>query len=180
MFLALLWFADMARVKVRSRGKLRQMMGRATTGARKGLVLAGKLVAQRARPKAKRKTGRLKRSIQEGKPYQTQRYLWRIDIGTKVVYAPVHEFGSGQYAEGGGQPYKIRARRKKALAFEWPDAPGEVQAMFPETFPLVFFASVTHPGVKAQPYLRPALRESYGEIRVLILRSVVSEVRGGR
>jgi hypothetical protein len=170
----------MAKVKVRRRGKLNQTRGRAAIGAQKGLVLSGKLVALRAQRKARRKTGRLKRSLQEGKPYQNQRYLWRIDIGTKVVYAAAHEFGSGQYAEGGGQPYKIRARRKKALSFEWEDAPAEVQAMFPETFPRVFFVSVTHPGIRAQPYLRPALRESEREIRRIIINSVVAEIRGGR
>lgn len=51
--------------------------------------------------------------------------------------------------EWGAEPHEIRARKAQALAFEWPDAPEEIQERFEDTFPTVFFDSVEHPGVPA-------------------------------
>lgn len=55
--------------------------------------------------------------------------------------------------EWGAEPHEIKAK-SGWLAFEWPDAPEEVQEQFEETFPLVFFKSVQHPGVPAIGFLR--------------------------
>lgn len=46
------------------------------------------------------------------------------------------------------------------LAFEWPDAPPEVQDMFESTFPTVFFKSVEVEGLPALKYVERGLGEA--------------------
>ena len=162
---------------VRRAGKLSSLQPRLENGVKRGLILSGKLVAQRAQSKARRRTGRLKRRLHEGQPYANGRQRWAIDVGTNVEYARAQEFGSGTRAEGGGKPITIRARKARALAFEWPGAPPEVQEKQASTFPLVFFKRVQHPGVKPHPYLRPALRESKKDIKDILIKSVIGAVR---
>ena len=163
---------------VRREGRLKTLGARLENGIKRGLILSGRVVAQRATRKAPRDTGRLKRSLTHGNPYRVNARRWGIDVGTNVEYAPAQEFGSGIYAEGGGQPIIIRPKTKQALSFEWPNAPASVAAMFPKTFPRVFFASVTHKGVRPQPYLRPALKESRSVIRAILLKSIAGSMRG--
>lgn len=153
--------------------KLEQLRPKLENGLKRGLILAGKLVSQRATGKAPRLTGRLKRSIHEGLPYAIGMLAWAIDVGTNVEYAAAQEFGVTTKA------HPISARFKKVLSFEWPEAPAEVRAMFSKTFPRVFFRQVMHPGSKipAHPYLWPALRESRGEIRRLLLGNVTAAIR---
>ena len=62
---------------------------------KKGLILAGKLIAQRATALAPIDTGRLKRSITHGQPEKLGPGRFRIDIGTNVEYAFEVEFGTG-------------------------------------------------------------------------------------
>jgi HK97 gp10 family phage protein len=167
---------------VRRAGKLSSLQPKLENGVKRGLILSGKLVAQRAQAKAPRLTGRLKRSLHEGQPYSNGKARWAIDVGTNVEYARAQEFGSGTKAEagtpGGGKPITIRARKAQALAFEWPDAPPEVQAKQASTFPLVFFRSVQHPGVAPHPYLRPALKESRKDIVDILVKSTVGAIKG--
>lgn len=160
---------------VKRAGKLK-MRGVATNAIKRGLILSGMLVAQRATRRAPRLTGRLKRSITHGKPYKRKRTRWAIDVGTNVEYAAAQELGSGIHAEGGGgQPYPIRPVKKKALAFVWPDHPPHIEPD-PETGKVVL-AKVMHPGVKPQPYLRPALNESIPEIKGLLLHTLIVGLR---
>lgn len=67
-------------------------------------------------------------------------------------------FRYGHYAapffEMGAKPHEIEAQDAEMLAFEWPDAPAEVQEMFSDTFPTVFFESVDHPGMPELRFLR--------------------------
>lgn len=163
---------------IRRAGKLSSLQPKLENGIKRGLILSGKLVAQRAQAKAPRLTGRLKRSLHEGQPYANGKAHWAIDVGTNVEYAHAQEFGSGTKAEGGGKPITIKAKKAQALAFEWPNAPPEVQAAQARTFPLVFFRSVQHPGVAPHPYLRPALRESRKDIVDILIKSVVGAIRG--
>lgn len=60
--------------------------------------------------------------------------------------AVLHEFGA--------EPHEIEARQAQALAFEWPDAPEEVEEQFKATFPLVFFDNIQHPGVPGIGFIR--------------------------
>lgn len=59
------------------------------------------------------------------------------------------------FQEFGAQPHEIRAKNAEVLAFEWPDAPEEVQEQFKHTEgDLVFFKSVQHPGLPAIGFVR--------------------------
>lgn len=157
----------MAKTTVRTAGKLRRLAAKADGGMRVGLILSGKLVSQRATRRAPRLTGRLKRSIHEGKPYNVGRTALAIDVGTDVEYARIQEFGDPN-------ELVIYPKTKQALAFVWPDAPAGLQ---PSKSGKYVFAHVTRPPVKAQPYLRPALNESIGDIKKLILKSVAGALR---
>jgi HK97 gp10 family phage protein len=158
----------------RRAGKLRRLAAKAENGMRIGLILSGKLVAQRATRKAPRDTGRLKRSIKEGKPYKVRKGALGIDIGTNVKYARAQEMGSGLFAEKGAKKkIEIRPKNKKALSFYWPNAPA---GLTPSSSGKYVFSKVMHPGVRAQPYLRPALAESTNEIKKIIIRSVVGAI----
>jgi len=59
------------------------------------------------------------------------------------------------FQEFGAKPHEIRAKKGEVLAFEWPDAPEEVQEQFEDTEgDLVFFQSVDHPGLPAIGFVR--------------------------
>jgi HK97 gp10 family phage protein len=62
---------------------------------KRGLILAGKLVSQRATGKAPIDTGRLKRSITASTPRKLGPAHYAIEIGTNVEYAIYQEFGTG-------------------------------------------------------------------------------------
>lgn len=174
---------------VKRAGKLKKMRGAATNAIKRGLILSGMLVAQRATRRAPRLTGRLKRSITHGKPYKRRgKARYAIDVGTNVEYAAAQELGSGIHAEkasfvhaimgirvSGGQPYPIRPVKKKALAFVWPNAPAHIRPN-PETGKVIF-AQVMHPGVRPQPYLRPALNDSIPEIKRFLLFNLLMGLR---
>lgn len=62
--------------------------------------------------------------------------------------------------EWGTAPHEIEARQAEVLAFEWPDAPQDVQEMFEDTFPTVFFRSVEVDGIPALKFLRTGREEA--------------------
>lgn len=154
--------------EVRREGKLSsgELNNLAIAGLDRGLILSAQLVAQRATRKAPIKTGRLKRSIIQGRPYTRVGGSRAIDVGTNVVYARIQEFG------GKIPPHDITPRVKKALAFEWPNAH---EGLTPSKSGKYVFAFVNHPGaiIPAQPYLRPAIDESRNEAKTIIGKSVV-------
>lgn len=83
------------------------------------------------------------------------------------VFSFPHE--GAVFQEFGAMPHEIRARNAEVLAFEWPDAPEEVQEQFEDTEgDLVFFESIDHPGIPAIGFVRygrdqaKALLESRG------------------
>jgi len=95
--------------------------------------------------KAPRLTGKLAASITirwEGKTTAI--------IGPQVKYGEYQEFGTASRGEFGGQPYVIR-----------PKTAGGVLA-FKINGRTIITKQVTHPGVKAQPFMRPALQEALG------------------
>jgi HK97 gp10 family phage protein len=160
---------------VKSAGKIKKMNAVMVNAVKKGLIISGYLVAQRATRRAPRDTGRLKRSILAGKPYKRSKSKYAIDVGTNVEYAAAQELGSGEHAEGGGEPYDIVPVKKKALAFFWPDAPANVPVSAKTG--KVVLAKVTQRGVKPQPYLRPALEESADEIKGILLASILAGLK---
>lgn len=64
-----------------------------------------------------------------------------------------------KFLEYGTSPHEITPKNADVLAFEWPDAPAEIQQMFASTFPLVFFKKVKHPGTKAYAHMRGAVEQ---------------------
>lgn len=69
------------------------------------------------------------------------------------VWSVTHE--GAVFQEFGARPHEIRAKKAEALAFEWPDAPREVQKEFEHTEgDLVFFESIQHPGIPAIGFVR--------------------------
>ena len=64
------------------------------------------------------------------------------------------------FAEYGTEPHDIEAKNADFLAFEWPDAPPEIQERFKETFPTVFFKKVRHPGTPRIGYVAAGRKEA--------------------
>jgi len=63
------------------------------------------------------------------------------------------------YFEVGTQTHEIVADGE-TLAFEWPDAPPEVQEMFESTFPTVFFPRVKVSGIERIDYVKSGLNDA--------------------
>jgi len=63
------------------------------------------------------------------------------------------------FFEVGTQTHEIVAD-DGMLAFEWPDAPQEVQDMFESTFPTVFFKSVEVDGIERLDYVKEGLTDA--------------------
>lgn len=63
------------------------------------------------------------------------------------------------YWEVGTQTHEIVAE-DGMLAFEWPDAPPEVQDMFEATFPTVFFKSVEVEGIDRMDYVKGGIEDA--------------------
>lgn len=75
------------------------------------------------------------------------------------VFSFPHE--GAVFQEYGARPHEIRAKKAEVLAFQWPDAPSEVQERFEHTEDdLVFFESVNHPGIPAIGFVRYGRREA--------------------
>jgi HK97 gp10 family phage protein len=153
---------------VRREGKLSsgELKNKGLAGLDRGLILAGQLVAQRATRRAPIDTGRLKRSITQGRPYSKSGGGRAIDVGTNVEYARIQEFGGTIPAQ------VIIPRNAEALAFKWPNAPANLPA---GKGGLHYFKKVTRPQITipAQPYLRPAIEESKRQVRAIIGKSVL-------
>lgn len=84
---------------VTRKGKLNGVEAKLENSLKRGLILSGMLVAQRASGLAPIDTGRLKRSITNSMPKQVGRLSYRVDVGTNVEYAMAQEFGVGARAE---------------------------------------------------------------------------------
>lgn len=82
--------------------------------------------------------------------WNEQEGAWQFAIAHPQ--ASIHEWGA--------MPHEIKAKEAEALAFEWPDAPEEIQDKFEDTWPLVFFDSVEHPGTPAIGMMRHGREEA--------------------
>ena len=74
---------------VTRQGKLDRIEPKLENAVKRGLIEAAMIVAQRATEKAPRDTGRLKRSITYGTPYNVRPGGYAIDVGTNVEYAAI-------------------------------------------------------------------------------------------
>jgi len=166
------------------------------TAGLRGIHAAAKLVAQRAQQiaseKGVRDTGALIRGIYPGEPWvEGLVFYCDVLVNKNVPYARAHEMGSGLHAEdarfrgkypiwaGKLNPGKTRSLDPKwALSFQWPAGPKPHPAHTEEGEYASYytFAKIMHPGVKARPYLRPALKQSQDEITQLVLSSIHAEL----
>lgn len=98
-----------------------------------------------AKEKAPHKTGALRSSITHQASQNT------LEISANTAYAMYQEFGTASRGEFGGSPYTITPKKGKYLIFY---VNGKK----------VVTKKVTHPGIPAHPYLRPAVQEGFGEL----------------
>ncbi|NGX44869.1 MAG: hypothetical protein K940chlam2_00009 [Chlamydiae bacterium] len=167
----------MARVW-REAGAEQRLNVKMIVGVRKGLVAAGEQVAKTAGGKAPVARGDLARSIHAGETFtlaisvRGPGEVIGIKVGTNLEYAEAQEKGSGLFGPT-GEKYPIIG---SPLAFEWEGAPAEVEHMRDPKSGLFFFNKIMHPGVRAQPYLVPALVEEKPRIRKLIRRAILAEL----
>lgn len=82
-------------MSVKRSGKMNGLQAKIENGAKEGLILAGDLIAQRAAGRAHVVTGRLKRSITRGNPFNTGRGM-AISVGSNLNYAGAEEFREGE------------------------------------------------------------------------------------
>lgn len=108
--------------------------------AQKGLQKASALVERAAKEKAPKDTGELRRSI-TSKVEDLEGVVY-----TPLLYAPYIEYGTGIFAEGEGGG-------RQDVPWNYQDDEGEWHSTS---------------GMKAQPYMKPALDESREEVIRLI------------
>jgi hypothetical protein len=139
---------------------------------RKGLVAAANLLAEKAKAKADSKNvPEVSKNMKVGKVESKGSGALgiTISIGMKEDEAPAaaaYEFGSGLHGKE-GKKYSIVPRKSGGyLVFPKERWPGYQP---PPDAPDVFvFSSVMHPGVKARPYMKPAIEENKEEMKRLI------------
>jgi len=76
-------------------------------------------------------------------------------------------WSGAEYAEAvseGWAPFTIYPNTAEVLAFKWQGAPAAVQQMFPDTFPVVFFKSIEHPGYEGSEYIDEAIEATSGRV----------------
>jgi len=123
--------------------------------ARKTLLQIGHRLRREAAKRAPKKTTDLARSI-----IVRAVDRWAVEVGPTVDYGLyVHE-GTGKYGPK-KRPYKIEPKRKKALKFK---KQGSTFTAGGSTFTQVgrnmIRKSVIHPGIKPQPFMDDAWRDT--------------------
>lgn len=109
---------------------------------RRGMERACALVERRAKEKAPKDTGALRRSITSEIGYEGGELVGTVF--TPLEYAPYVEYGTGLFAEKGG---------RKDVPWHYQDDKGEWHSTS---------------GQKPQPFMRPALNENREEIMRII------------
>lgn len=80
---------------VTRKGKLNGIEAKLENAQKRGLILSGMLVAQRAQGKAHVVTGRMKRAIHHDMPRQIGRLAFIVRVGSNVEYHEEEEFREG-------------------------------------------------------------------------------------
>lgn len=118
----------------------------------RGALRAGANVLKKeAQSRVPVKTGALHKSIRVSFARRSQKYGWlraHVKAGNKDAwYAHLIEYGTASYYSGGGRtvggPYEIRPANAKSLFFAG-----------------LFREQITHPGIRPQPFMRPAIDTS--------------------
>lgn len=128
---------------------LQDLPGKIEGNIMRGALRAGQKVFQQAAQQAVPvDQGDLRKSIKIKFKGRSQKYGWvrmHLQAGDKVAwYAHLIEYGTASYYTGSGKtvggPYPIKPKKAKGLFFG-----GQVHA------------GTIHPGIKPQPFMRPAL-----------------------
>ena len=118
-------------------------------------------IAEKMRQLAPKRTGRLANSIQVVKGRGT----WTIGpVG--VNYAIYQEYGTASRGEFGGSPYKIKPK----------DPNGSLHFKIDGKW--ISTKEVTHPGIPAHPYIRPAAKQVIDSVGSRVGVEVVKKMRG--
>jgi HK97 gp10 family phage protein len=119
-------------------------------------------IAAEARALAPVKTGKLQSSIHA-------RWLnpMRVEIGPEVIYGPYQEFGTGSRGEFPGTPYEIK-----------PKKPGG-KLVFTKDGKTIVTRRVIHPGVRPQPYMRPAFEKVLKDVMERLASSGSASITRG-
>lgn len=146
--------------------KLQTLSVKIESNILRGAVRAGqKVVLEKVRENAPQDSGALKKSLRiKADRRALKRGMVRADVvaGDKTAwYAHLIEFGTGSFYEGTGgksvrAPYVIKA--KKADGTEVSTGAKRRSLRIGSTF----VSQVTHPGIKPQPFMRPAAEELQG------------------
>lgn len=83
--------------------------------------------------------------------------VW-VDGENAWVFTVTHS--AAVFHEFGADAHEIKAKQAQTLAFEWPDAPEEIEKQFEDSFPTVFFDKVEHPGTPAIGFIRYGREEA--------------------
>lgn len=132
------------------------------------LVAIADYVVRKARDNAPRKSGKLADSIHAEVPVSEGENVTSVVVTADVPYAMAIEYGSGVHVPG-GEKYPIVPVRAQVLAFRWPNHPPNLSPSKDGKF---YFKRVMHPGVAAQPYLKPALERVRKSARAYIAGAV--------
>lgn len=134
----------------------------------RGAVRAGqKVVLEKAQAMVPAKSGNLRRSIRVKTDFKAaRRGFVRADVvagGKMAWYAHILEFGSGSFYEGSGyqsvrKPYVIKAKDEKGKRYNAKEKRrinrgSREGALFWQG---QMASRVVHPGIRPQPYMRPA------------------------
>lgn len=106
--------------------------------------------------------GRLRSSIHVIR----EREKRRISVGTNVLYGPYVEYGTGVYGPK-GSPITIEPRTKRYLSWIGPDGGRR------------YAKRVTVQGMRAQPFLNPALEAERGPLLERV-EATIATVLGGK
>lgn len=118
----------------------------------RGAMRAGSSVfRRRIRESVPIRSGALQKSVKLRTKSRRGRVSATVSVGsTEAFYAHMIEFGTASFYQGSGRsvraPYKITKKNKKALKF------GNL-----------FAPSIVHPGIKPQPFMRPAMDQGQAE-----------------
>ena len=144
----------------------------AMVALRKGLIAAANLLAEKAKAKADSlNVPKVSKNMKVGKVENNGSGALgiTISIGMKDDEAPAaaaYEFGSGLHGKE-GKKYPIVPRKSGGfLVFPKESWPGYQPP--PDAPNVFFFSKVMHPGVKAKPYMKPAIEENKEEMGEMI------------
>lgn len=151
----------------------------------KQLNMTASAISEDAKTYARGLPKEIQQAIEVGKAESNGDGRYSISITVDLDKAPMaraYEFGSGEHATiGEKKKYRIPAEgTKSGLAFFWDkvDENSPTGRKFKGILPdgRAGFTFVEHPGVEAQPYLAPAIKENIDNIKLGVVQSFMGAI----